>query len=999
MLIKDLVEKYQKDREYYLSDKYNETLLRSDFLDVFFELLGWDIRNKKGKSTFEREVVLEEGVRDGNIPKKPDYTFRLFNRRKFFLEAKKPHIKIESLDEPAFQVRRYGFSAKLKISVLSNFEYLIIYECSAPVKEQDSHNSYCVKKYHYTEYVDKFEEIKRMIGKDSVYTGYFDKYWKSIENQLQTYSIDNLFLEQINKWRIALGEAIFDVKKNIDEIELNDVVQSYLNSIVFLRVCEDRNIEQYRSLFNVKNVFNNSSALIDKLKKADTYYNSGIFDLPYIEVFLSKKSDVLWQIISDLYYPNTSYSFSVLSSEILGSIYEIMLQDKLYIKDNSIILDKKPENIDRDIVTTPNFIIKEIIDRTIKPYIENGNKDIFDIKIADISCGSGAFLLESFQYLNDYLIDYYKRHDQTKLIHTGIGTYKLKFEVKKELLVKCFYAVDKDYNAVKTTEFGLLLKLLEDENTESLPSKHILPKLCSNIFCGNSLVSNDMLHNSEPLSDINAFDFGNTKFDIIIGNPPYMKTEDIKVFTPFEKTIYERNYKSAYKQYDKYFLFIERSLQLINKDGIIGYILPNKFLKVVAGLRLRQLLKANKNVKEIISFGANQIFKDKTTYTNILIITEKRNEQIHYVEINGLNDWKLRKYDNARYSNIISSTKLSDDVWILYPHYLESIFTKIIKNTICLKKFVGSDNILNGIQTSRNDYYVFKAKKEDSAYYYFDKNGEEFKIEKGVVRHYYETPDTGSDDNLNTYRYFKPNSFVIYPYELEKEQIKFIDINKLQDVYPYCYQYFIRNKDKFVYSAKGRKRDIKPTAAADEWYRYGRQQSLKIGDIKKKIIVGVLSQGNKYAIDECQTLISSGGTAGYCMIVLPEKSQYSIYYLQAILNSKYLEWIASLNGEIFRGGYIARGTKVLEKLPIKIIDFSVEQQKMIHDKIASLQEKLISINEKMITNRENHRQYEIMKNEFNRNKELLDEELLLLYGMTLEEYNLIPNIKEFYAVN
>ncbi len=118
------------------------------------------------------------------------------------------------------------------------------------------------------------------------------------------------------------------------------------------------------------------------------------------------------------------------------------------------------------------------------------------------------------------------------------------------------------------------------------------------------------------------------------------------------------------------------------------------------------------------------------------------------------------------------------------------------------------------------------------------------------------------------------------------------------------------------------KRDIKPTPETDnEWYRYGRHQSLDKCDVPAKIIVGVLSQGNKYAIDYYGTLISSGGTAGYCMITLPEDFAYSIYYIQALLNSKYLEWFSALNGEVFRGGYIARGTKVLKKFPIRLIDF------------------------------------------------------------------------------
>jgi hypothetical protein len=140
MTIKQLIEKYTADRDYYLTSKYNETLLRSDFLDPFFELLGWDIKNNAGKPTNEREVILEEALKANasEHSKKPDYTFRLFADRKFFVEAKKPFVKIETDPEPAKQVRRYGFTAKLKISVLTNFEYLAIYDCSEVVQPNDA---------------------------------------------------------------------------------------------------------------------------------------------------------------------------------------------------------------------------------------------------------------------------------------------------------------------------------------------------------------------------------------------------------------------------------------------------------------------------------------------------------------------------------------------------------------------------------------------------------------------------------------------------------------------------------------------------------------------------------------------------------------------------------------------------------------------------------------------------------------------------------------------
>ena len=203
--IHELVERYKANRAYYRTDRYNETQVRSDFLDPLFELLGWDIKNRAGKSTNEREVILEEPLKAGanENTKKPDYTFRLFAERKFFLEAKKPHVNIHEVDPPARQARRYGYTAHLKISVLSNFEYLIIYDASKKVEKNDKNDVARIKKYHYTEYEEKFEELKRLLGKESVYSGHFDEEWKDIEVRLKQWSVDKQFLKQINELKLA----------------------------------------------------------------------------------------------------------------------------------------------------------------------------------------------------------------------------------------------------------------------------------------------------------------------------------------------------------------------------------------------------------------------------------------------------------------------------------------------------------------------------------------------------------------------------------------------------------------------------------------------------------------------------------------------------------------------------------------------------------------------------------------------------------------------------
>jgi len=990
LTITQLIEKYKSNRDAYLKADYKEAQLRIDFIDPFFELLGWDIKNLNGKSTNEREVLVEESLKEDaySTTEKPDYTFRLFSERKYYLEAKKPSVKIEVDDEPAKQVRRYGFTSKLKISVLSNFEYLAIYDCSSKVEETDKASKSRVKLYHYTEYETAFEDIKKALSCESVYTGSFDETWEYIEQQLKLFSVDSLFLSQINQWRLILGKEIFSHKPNLSETELNDLVQKYINSIIFLRVCEDRNLETYKTLLSSNG---DHESLIKLFQEADKKYNSGLFSHTLNEEIIKNNSSAFWTIISQLYYPESTYSFAVFASDILGNIYEIFLGEKLTINNGEISLTKKPEHIDRDIVTTPTFIIKDILRKTVLPFCEDKTDiEILSSSFADIACGSGAFLLETYQLITDHLVDYYLKNSPKTLIQTGVNTFKLPFQIKKQVLVNCLYGVDKDFNAVEACKFGLLLKLLEDEKSNTIPTP-ALPLLNRNIQFGNSLIDSTQTPR-EKRTEINPFDFGETRFDVIIGNPPYMSTEHISQLTPIELPIYKKSYTSSYKQFDKYFLFIERGLNLLKENGYLGYIVPSKFTKVGAGQKLRELLRNNMAVEEVISFGANQIFQDKTTYTCLLILKKDEQPALKYIEVKDLTNWKTRNIELNDYDTV-EFDELDDDVWILVPGYLKPAYKIINKQSISLEELIGPDNIYNGIQTSANNIYIHTASKKDDAYVYFSKDGKTWKIENILTRPYFKT--SNGNDNLNSYRPFKPNSFVIYPYLKTVAGIEFVKFDKLKNEFPHMYEYLMAYKD----TLSDPKRDIKPTPeTGNEWYRFGRHQSLDKCDVPAKIIVGVLSQGNKYAIDYHGTLISSGGTAGYCMVTLPDDLPYSIYYIQALLNSKYLEWYSSLIGEVFRGGYIARGTKVLKRLPIRKIDFANIDEKELHDRIALVQKDLIKIQGEIDDNSGNHRVIDPLRREFDVKKTALDRDLALLYGLN-DMDNEIPLITKMYETN
>ncbi|MEN2845233.1 Eco57I restriction-modification methylase domain-containing protein [Mannheimia haemolytica] len=990
----ELIKKYDSDKEIYSSSSYNESQLRTDFLDPFFGLLGWDITNSKNKLTSEREVIVEEPLKEkvSENVKKPDYTFRFNSQRKFFVEAKKPSVKIKTDPLPAHQVRRYGFTAKLSISVLSNFEYLAIYDCSEIVDVQQDALYARVRLYHYTEYVKFFDEIMNLLGRESVYSGHFDNEWREIsqkiENSKQT--VDELFFEQINKWRHVLGSELLKINPCISNNELNDAVQDYINSIIFLRVCEDRSIECYESLLDVTKLEKHKKFKTN-LEKADKKYNSGLFKLQYIDQLINSTSSNLWSILKELYYPYNSYSFSVLPSDLLGRIYEQFLGDELVVNNNELILQPKDYNLNRDIISTPNFIIRRIIDYTVNEYCKGKNDaNIYQSKFADIACGSGAFLLEVYQRLQDILVDYYIQNDKNKLEETGVNQYKLRFEDKKNLLLNCVWGVDKDFNAVKACRFGLLLKLLENESDVTIANKiSILPNLDQNILWGNSLIDlSDKLTEKEKLK-VNPINLQEYKFNVIIGNPPYLATEYMSSLYPEEFKIYKSKYFVADKQFDKYYLFIERALNLLNDNGLLGYIIPSKFIKLSSANKLRRFI-ANKNnfLFKLISFGSNQLFKNKSTYTSIAIFKKSLDNNI--LLYNNIRDYK-KWFDNSALDYgedkwHVYNLPLPDDPWYFKNTQDTLVFSHLRKICSPLEKIIGGKSISNGIQTSANKEYIHTPIAMDNNYIYFSFYGEKFKIERELTRPYFET---NRNQPLYTFRDVKANSFVIYPYVKKDKKIELINISILKEKYPYGFAFLTKVKSKLL------QRNIWPPIMENDWYKYGRHQALENCDSAPKIIVGILSKGYKYSVDHEGVFISSGGTAGYSLINIPNDCLYSIYYIQeAILSSKYSEWFVSLSGEVFEGGFIARGTKVQKQIPIPNINFNNPAERLTHDEISDLQKELNQLFSKIEISNE---RYGVMyRRMFDDKKKKLDDKIKELYNLN-ELDDIIPSIEDLYS--
>ena len=200
-MVKKVIERvhqYSTKVSEYKRSTYNETEVRIEFVNPFFKALGWDVDNEAGLPQHIREVthestvlVEEEGKRRS---KKPDYSFRIGTETLFFLETKKPSVDITTDNAPAFQLRRYGWSGNLKISVLTNFADLYIYDCSVRPIENDDVGVALIAHYSYTEYEDKFDEIYALLSKEAVLSGVFAERFENIHGAFRREPFDEYFL-------------------------------------------------------------------------------------------------------------------------------------------------------------------------------------------------------------------------------------------------------------------------------------------------------------------------------------------------------------------------------------------------------------------------------------------------------------------------------------------------------------------------------------------------------------------------------------------------------------------------------------------------------------------------------------------------------------------------------------------------------------------------------------------------------------------------------------
>ena len=701
--ITELVRRFDEQIDSYKKSDYNETLTRRDFIDPFFKALGWDMDNEQGAAESYREVIHEDKIKVGGATKAPDYSFRLAGgKRLFFVEAKKPSIVVKDDILPAYQVRRYGWSAKLAISIITDFEEFAVYDCTKKPNPTDKASVARIKYITFKEYISEFDFLWNTFSKEKVIQGSFDTFIKSDTNKKGTTTVDKEFLNSLDTWRTSLAANISKTNLELDEDEINFAVQQFIDRIIFLRIAEDRAVEEYGTLLSaVGSGLQPASSskrtptdneyytnLVKLYMKADDKYNSGIFDFKKDRISTKLKVDnkVVKAILTELYYPECPYEFSVLSVEILGSAYEQFLGKQIKINPplspfskggkRGIWIEEKPEvRKAGGVYYTPEYIVEYIVKQTVGKLIEGKTpKEIEKIKVVDPACGSGSFLIGAFQYLLDWHKNYYAKNKKSWTLKNSPLTPQgdLTTGEKRRILLNNIHGVDIDVNAVEVTKLSLLLKCMEGETEASINNQlrlfneRVLPSLDDNIKSGNSLIDTDFYDNE--------LDFGGDKkikpfhwqsafpqvfnpstgsvtggFDAVIGNPPYGAS-----FASIETNYFLQKYKLQDYQLDSYFIFIEKSFEVLRDNGLLGFIIPNTWLLNLNTSKIRSHLFSKTEITNIVHFK-NPVFSQAVVDTEIMIFRNTKPRKTHNIKIEIYNKQNEKVESKIKQQNWIDA--------------------------------------------------------------------------------------------------------------------------------------------------------------------------------------------------------------------------------------------------------------------------------------------------------------------------------------------------------
>ena len=626
--IRELVKDFSQISKEKLDGK-SEFQIQSEFIDPLFEALGWDMR---------KDAQREKRI----LGKRADYIMSIGNQEVAIIEAKGTNISLFD-EKQGEQAVSYAYHKKIKFAILTNFKQLRVYHALSHTIRITNNLLKDDKGFFWIDCKNFVEEFDRLwlLSKESFEKEDINKLLKNIDKKIAK-PIDESILENLLEFRGWLSKDLKSKRENFSKEKIDEIVQILIDRLIFMRAVEDRGLEGNDFLLKLvdtvqkRDTDKNLWALLkEQFKRFDATYNSKLFSEGLLEKEGTFGDDVLAKVIKGLYYGTEQhqarYMFNQIPGDLLGSIYEQYLGTILQGTEKRVKLDSgSGKRKKMGIYYTPSYIVDYIVKNTVGEYIKDKTIDeILDVNIVDPACGSGSFLIRAFQEVCDRVEEKLKSGERAK--HSTFKNYedRLTLAQKNTIASRCIYGVDLDEKAVELAQLNILLKILEGETRET--KKLLLPNLKDNIRNGNSLIDDSKVAGDKAFNWKAQFPevFREGGFDIVIGNPPYIRSQ---MLSQSDKKHFEKVYASASNQYDIYILFIEKAILNLKKNGLIGFITPNKFLVSDYGLKLREFVFSNTNVKYILDVSQLEVFKGIGTYPVIFVLEKNsKKEKINII--------------------------------------------------------------------------------------------------------------------------------------------------------------------------------------------------------------------------------------------------------------------------------------------------------------------------------------------------------------------------------
>jgi len=493
----------------------------------------------------------------------------------------------------------------------------------------------------------------------------------------------------------------------------------------------------------------------------------------------------------------------------------------------------KKEQVINGAVYTPNYIKTFIVENSFSK-IEKPHQNVL---VADIACGCGAFL---------YTV-----------------SCKLKSETNKtyyQIFSENIFGLDISKSSIHRTK--ILLSLLALANREDKKEFKF------NLYCANAL-SFDWLKNETRIKT-------NKGFDLIVGNPPYVRAKNIDQSS---KTLLSNWTVTKSGNPDLYIPFFEIGLTQLNENGVLGYITVNSFYKSVNARQLRKYLQEKEYDLSIIDFGHEKLFEKKSAYTCICLISKNQSKTVSFKKESSstLTQNGLKFFNKIPYKDL--------DIhkgWLLN----DNVIIENIKRIESAGKPLGEKyKIRNGIATLSNNIYIFKPISETEECFILEQNGKKYEIEKRICRDIIKPNILKHEHEIEAVK-----EKVIYPYTNGISPLTLMNEKYLKANFPKAYKYLLVNKKKLLSRDKG-------NGDYGAWYAFGRTQALS--DKGYKLLFPYMTKNPHFVFTDQKDMLI------YCGYAIFNESHQELKILKRILESKVFEYYMANTSKPYSGGFFS----------------------------------------------------------------------------------------------